>query len=61
MNPTSRVILQTLLASDTSLSVCERGAVQRVINGETETPVGAVGGRGEPLLYAEGGGGFAER
>jgi hypothetical protein len=53
MNATSRAILQTVLATDTSLSVGERGAVQRVINGETETLVGAVGGPGEPLLVTQ--------
>jgi hypothetical protein len=36
MNPTSRAILQTVLATDTSLSGAERGTVQRLINGQVE-------------------------
>jgi hypothetical protein len=36
MNPTSRATLQTVLATDTSLSGAERGTVQRLINGEAE-------------------------
>lgn len=53
MNATSRAILQTVLATDTSLSVGERGAVQRVINGETEPPVAPIGGTEEPLLITQ--------
>jgi hypothetical protein len=34
MNATSRAILQTVLGTDTSLSVGERGAFQRIIDGE---------------------------
>jgi hypothetical protein len=36
MNTTSRAILQTVLATDASLSGAERGTVQRLINGEAE-------------------------
>jgi hypothetical protein len=32
MNPTSRAILQTVLATDTSLSGAERGTVERLID-----------------------------
>src|SRR5687768_17288024 len=43
MNPTSRAIFQTVLATDASLSGAERGTVQRLINGEAEiTATGAV-------------------
>ena len=53
MNSTSRAILQTVLATDTSLSVGERGAVQRVINGETETAAGPISGAEERLLVTQ--------
>ena len=53
MNPTSRAILQTVLATDGSLSAGERGAVQRIINGETDVPVGAVGGTDDRLLVTQ--------
>jgi hypothetical protein len=53
MNATSRAILQTVLATDTSLSVIERGAVQRVINGEVETPAGPIGGAEKRLLVTQ--------
>jgi len=36
MNPTSRAILQTVLATDASLSGAERGTVQRLIDGQAE-------------------------
>lgn len=36
MNPTSRAILQTVLATDTSMSGAERGTVQRLIDGQIE-------------------------
>ena len=36
MNPTSRAILQTVLATDTSLSNAERGTLQRLVNGQAE-------------------------
>jgi hypothetical protein len=38
MNPTSRAILQTVLATDASLAVSERSAVQRLIDGQIEVP-----------------------
>lgn len=53
MNATSRAILQTVLAIDTSLSVGERGAVQRVIDGETEAPVAPISGAEERLLITQ--------
>ena len=53
MNPTSRAILQTALATDASMSAGERGVVQRIINGETEVWVGAVGGTDERLLVTQ--------
>jgi hypothetical protein len=36
MNTTSRAILQTVLATDASLSGVERGTVQRLIDGQPE-------------------------
>ena len=53
MNATSRAILQTVLATDGSMSAGERGAVQRIVNGETEAPVGAIGGTDERLLVTQ--------
>lgn len=50
MNATCRAILQTVLATDGSMSAGERGAVQRIVNGEAEAPLGAVGGTKERLL-----------
>lgn len=47
MNATSRAILQTALATDPSLSATERGAFQRLSNGQEEPPA---------LLEDEGGG-----
>lgn len=38
MNATSRAILQTVLATDPSLSATERGAVQRLSTGQEEPP-----------------------
>ena len=37
MNTTSRAILDTVLSTDTSLSLAERGAVERLIAGQTES------------------------
>ena len=37
MNPTSRAILQTVIATDTSLSSVERSSVRRLIEGMSET------------------------
>jgi len=37
MNPTSRAILQTVIATDVSLSSGERDFVQRLIDGQTES------------------------
>jgi len=53
MNATSRAILQTVLATDASMSAGERGVVQRFINGETEMPGGAIGGAEERLLVTQ--------
>ena len=53
MNATSRAILQTVLATDASLSAVERGAVQRLIDGEVESPVPARFGPDEPLLITQ--------
>lgn len=44
MNATSRAILQTVLATDTSLSVAERKAAQRLIDGLVEVPEVVKGG-----------------
>ncbi len=38
MNATSRAILQTILATDASLSAAERSATKRLANGEVEAP-----------------------
>ena len=53
MNATSRAILQTVLATDASLSAAERGAIQRIINGESEVSVGTVGGSDDRLLVTQ--------
>lgn len=37
MNTTSRAILETVLSTDTSLSLAERGTVQRLIAGDTDS------------------------
>lgn len=52
MNTTSRAILQTVLATDNSLSEVERDAVQRLIAGEMPAPVISAGA-GEPLLITQ--------
>jgi hypothetical protein len=41
MNATSRAILQTVLATDSSLSPGERRATQRLIDGQFEAPTDA--------------------
>jgi hypothetical protein len=49
MNPTSRAILQTVFATDASLTGSERDFVQRLISGQTEAaPMG-----GEKLLITQ--------
>jgi hypothetical protein len=52
MNPTSRAILQTVLATDTSLSGAERGTVQRLIDGQPEV-IGTAPGVDERLLVTQ--------
>jgi len=37
MNPTSQAILATVLSTDTSLSAAERGTVERLIAGQTDS------------------------
>ena len=44
MNATSRAILQTVIATDTSLSVAERKAAQRLIDGLVGVPEVVRGG-----------------
>lgn len=52
MNPTSRAILQSVISSDTSLTVPERDFVQRLISGETHVvPMGS--GEDEHLLVTQ--------
>ena len=53
MNATSRAILQTVLATDTSLSPAERGAVQRFIDGEVEQAAPAGSGTDEHQLITQ--------
>ena len=53
MNATSRAILHTVVATDGSLSVGERGAFQRIINGEVEIPAGPIAGAEERLLVTQ--------
>jgi len=43
MNTTSRAILQTVLATDASLSGAERDTVQRLIDGQAEVTATAAG------------------
>lgn len=52
MNPTSHAILQTVIATDSSLTPAERDFVQRLISGDTavEAPRG---GSGECLLVTQ--------
>ena len=52
MNPTSRAILQTVLATDASLSGAESGTVQRLINGQAEV-IGTAPGTDERLLITQ--------
>jgi hypothetical protein len=53
MNSTSRAILQTVLATDNSLSEIERAAIQRLITGEMPAAVAASGLGGGPLLITQ--------
>jgi predicted DNA-binding transcriptional regulator AlpA len=53
MNATSRAILQTVVATDASLSAAERSAAQRLIDGRIEAPTVVVGGSDERLLVTQ--------
>jgi hypothetical protein len=53
MNATSRAILQTVLATDGSLSATEKGATQRLIDGRVEAPTVAATGIDERLLVTQ--------
>ncbi len=52
MNPTSHAILQTVIATDSSLTPAERDFVQRLISGETSVKV-PPGGSDERLLVTQ--------
>lgn len=52
MNATSRAILQTVLATDASLSAAERSAAQRLIDGQTDSPT-IGGGADDRLLVTQ--------
>ena len=53
MNATSRAILQTVLATDASLSAAERSATQRLIDGQTDSPTVVGGGADDRLLVTQ--------
>jgi predicted DNA-binding transcriptional regulator AlpA len=53
MNATSRAILQTVLATDASLSAVERSAAQCLIDGRTDAPTVVAGGSDERLLVTQ--------
>ena len=53
MNATSRAILQTVVATDASLSAAERSVAQRLIDGRTEAPIVVIGGSDERLLVTQ--------
>ncbi len=53
MNATSRAILQTVLATDASLSAAERSTTQRLIDGERESPAVAATRADEKLLVTQ--------
>jgi predicted DNA-binding transcriptional regulator AlpA len=53
MNTTSRAILQTVLVTDSSLSVVERNAAQRLIDGQIEASPVAAAGTEERLLVTQ--------
>ena len=53
MNATSRAILQTVLATDISLTVAERGTAQRLIDGRPEIPSTDGSTRDGPLLVTQ--------
>ena len=53
MNATSRAILQTILATDASLSAAERSATKRLVDGEVEAPTVFLAGADERLLVTQ--------
>lgn len=53
MNPTSRAILQTVIATDTSLTPCERDFVHRLISGDAMAPASAPSAADERLLVTQ--------
>ena len=53
MNATSRAILQTVLATDPSLTTAERSVAQRLIDGQTEAPSVLAGGKDGRLLITQ--------
>jgi hypothetical protein len=53
MNATSRAILQTVFATDPSLTTAERSAAQRLIDGQVEALATVTGGADEWLLVTQ--------
>ena len=53
MNATSRAILQTVLATDVSLSAVERSAAQRLIDGQIESATFSDGVTDDRLLVTQ--------
>ena len=53
MNITSRTLLQTILATDGSLTVAERTTAQRLCDGQAEAPAGLSAGIDERLLVTQ--------
>lgn len=53
MNATSRTLLQTVIATDTTLSLAERSSVQRLINGDVDAPSAILAGADERLLVTQ--------
>lgn len=53
MNATSRAILQTVLATDPSITTAEQSAAQRLIDGQVEVLATVAGGAEEWLLVTQ--------
>jgi hypothetical protein len=53
MNTTSRAILQTVLATDVSLSTSERGTVEGLIDGKIAMPTGGEASTDSALLVTQ--------
>ena len=53
MNATSRAILQTILATDASLSAAEKSATKRLVDGDVEAPTAFPTGADERLLVTQ--------